>query len=117
MHPQKWRRLLTRTYNQAAWLAYGLSLETGVTCVPQFLKRVRHTLPQARMTRAERQRNMKRAFVVPSRYKSDVEGKRILLVDDVMTTGSTIEACADALKIAGAAEVHAVALARAVRNV
>ncbi|MBN8544344.1 MAG: ComF family protein [Alphaproteobacteria bacterium] len=114
--PLHWRRLLTRTYNQAAWLAYGLSHETGVACAPHFLKRVRHMLPQARMTRAERQRNMKRAFLVPNRYKSDVEGKRILLVDDVMTTGSTIEACADALKIAGAAEVHAVALARAVRN-
>lgn len=115
--PLHWRRLLTRTYNQAAWLAYGLSHEMGIACVPQMLKRVRHTLPQARMSRAERQRNMKRAFLVPSRYNHEVEGKRILLVDDVMTTGSTIEACADALKIAGAAEVHAVALARAVRNI
>jgi ComF family protein len=114
--PLHWKRLFTRRYNQAAWLAYELSDVMAIPCMPHMLRRVRHTPPQARMNREERQRNMKRAFVVPKKYTSLIEHKRILIVDDVMTTGATIEACAEALKSAGAAEVYAVTLARAVRN-
>jgi len=115
--PLHWRRLMTRYYNQAAWLAYGLGKEASVPCLPHLLKRVRHTPPQARLSREERQRNMKRAFIVPSKYKNLIENKCVLVVDDVMTTGATIEACAEALKYAGAAQVYAITLARAVRNI
>lgn len=114
--PLHWKRLLARRYNQAAWLAYALSTHTGIPCQPQFLKRVRATPPQARLNREERNRNMRRAFAVADKYKTGVEHKRILIVDDVMTTGATIEACAEALRSAGALEVHAVTLARATRN-
>lgn len=114
--PLHWRRLLGRYYNQAAWLAYGLADQLQLPCQPQWVRRVRHTPPQARLSREERQRNMKRAFAVPASRHAAVAGKRILLVDDVMTTGATIEACADALKDAGAGDIYAVTLARTVRN-
>ena len=115
--PLHWKRLMTRYYNQAAWLAYGLGKEASIPCQPHVLKRVRHTPPQARLNREERQRNMKRAFIVPTTYKNLIENNRTFVVADAMTTGATIEACAEALKSAGAAHVYAVTLARAVRNI
>lgn len=114
--PLHWKRLMTRYYNQAAWLAYGLSQQTGIPCNPQLLKRTRATPPQARMNREERQRNMRRAFAVPAKMKNHIENKCVLIVDDVMTTGATIEACAEALVSAGASKVYGVTLARATRN-
>jgi ComF family protein len=104
-------RLLLRHFNQAAVLAGALSRQTGVPMYPLLLQRTRWTTSQVGMTRAQRRRNMAGAFSVPGRRRAWLQGRSILLVDDVITTGATVEACARALKRAGAARVDVLALA------
>ncbi len=114
--PLHWRRLLRRKFNQSALLAYGLSAQTGVACVPEMLQRVRYTKPQMRLNRATRLANVKRAFAVPEGAAALLHDKVVVLVDDVVTTGATANACARALKKAGAREVRVLALARTVKE-
>ncbi len=114
--PLHWRRLVGRRYNQSALLAYALASLLEVPCLPSALKRVQHTTPQMRLHRDERLKNVKRAFAVPEGARAGLTGKTLLLVDDVVTTGATVDACACALKEAGASAVHVVALARTVRE-
>lgn len=107
-------RLWQRRYNQAAELARRLARDWNRPFDPLVLTRSRATPSQGAMTSAKaRRRNVQRAFKVPAAAK--VKGKRVLLLDDVLTTGATAEACARALKRAGAAEVHVLALARVVK--
>jgi ComF family protein len=110
LHP--WRRL-ERGFNQSADLARALDVP-----VVHALWRTRRTLPQTGLSRANRRRNVRGAFAVsplPGRRARDrqIAGQVVLLVDDVRTTGATLEACARALKRAGAAEVRALTVARA----
>ena len=104
-------KLLIRHCNQAAVLAAALSQELGVPMHPMLLRRTRWTRSQVGMTRAERQRNVAGAFGVPRRLRAQIAGRKVLLVDDVITTGATVEACARVLKRAGAARVDVLALA------
>jgi len=107
-------RLWRRRYNQAAELARRLGRQHGIGVEPAALIRTRPTESQGAMASARaRRRNVLGAFRVPD--AGTVAGRRVLLVDDVMTTGATAEACARALRRAGAAEVHVLALARVVR--
>lgn len=99
-----------RGYNQARLLADGLARRLGKPVWPRVLKRVRPTGTQTHLTARDRVTNVKGAFGV--RRAERVRGKRILLVDDVMTTGATTSECARALKQAGAAVVSVVTLAR-----
>lgn len=111
----RWR-LWMRRYNQSAELARALSRIGGVPVNSFVLSRARQTPSQGEMPSASaRRRNVRGAFTVPERRKSAIEGRRILLIDDVMTTGATVNACAKALKRAGAANVYVLALARVVR--
>ena len=114
--PLHWRRLLRRRFNQSALLAYGLSARTGIACAPHLLQRAIYTKPQMKLAREERLRNVKRAFCVHMAAAASVQGKTIILVDDVVTTGATAEACARALKAAGANEVRVLSLARTVKE-
>jgi ComF family protein len=109
MHPF---RLLRRKFNQAAEIARPLARLTGLTYVPDALVRVRATPSQAGKSGGARRRNMAAAFAVPSGRAHQVAGKRVLLIDDVLTTGATAEACARALKAAGAARVNVAVAAR-----
>jgi ComF family protein len=109
LHPL---RLIRRRYNQAAEVARPLSRLAGVAYLPDALVRRRATETQAGKSGSGRRRNVAGAFHVPDRRRAQVEGRRILLVDDVMTTGATLEGCARALKRAGAARVDAAVLAR-----
>jgi ComF family protein len=111
LHP---RRLASRGYNQAALLARAVGAELGAPLAPRALRRVRDTLQQARCRRDERFVNVSGAFVV--RAPRAIAGRAVVLVDDVVTTGATLEACACALFDAGAASVVAVVVARAARD-
>lgn len=112
--PLHWRRLMGRRYNQSALLAYELARLSGKPCLANLLKRTRYTTPQMRLPRAKRLKNVQGAFAVAA--GAALHGKKILLVDDVVTTGATVEACAVALKQAGAAQVDVLSLARTVKE-
>jgi len=114
--PLHWRRLLARRYNQAALLAWPLARQAGAQAVPDLLLRRRATPSQGRLSRAERARNVAGAFAVNPRHAALLRGRRLLLVDDVMTTGATVSACARVALRAGAAAVDVLVLARAVRD-
>jgi len=107
-------RLWQRRYNQAAELARRLARDWNLVCDPLALIRSRATPSQGAMASAKaRRRNVQRAFRVPDSAR--IAGRCVLLLDDVVTTGATVEACARALKRAGAKEVHVLALARVVK--
>src|SRR5258706_1068449 len=109
-------RLWKRRYNQAAILAKGLARLSSRPHDPLLLHRSRATPSQGEMPSAKaRRRNVQRAFAVPVAKAARLNGQNILLVDDVFTTGATLNACAPALKRAGAARVDALTLARVVR--
>ncbi len=105
------RRLLARRFNQAALLAGEVARLTGLRYEPLLLERTRATASQVGLSRGQRERNVSGAFAVPARLAGRAEGRRILVVDDVITTGSTVGACARALRRAGAERVDVLALA------
>jgi ComF family protein len=104
-------RLLQRRFNQSALLAKGLSRVTGVPACVTALKRTRRTMAQVGLPQEARQENVADAFGVSRGGKSTVRDKRVLLIDDVITTGSTANACAAALLKAGARGVDVLAIA------
>jgi ComF family protein len=112
--PMHYFRFISRRYNQSALLAKSLAKHAGLSYVPDGLKRIRRTPPQAGLTRAQRIDNVKGAFATHPRHTSSLKGKSILLVDDVMTTGATLEQCAKALLKSGAQSVNVLTLARTV---
>ena len=111
--PMHWWRRLLRGRNHAEILARGLAKRTGIPFGEPVYRR-KLTPAQARVSRAERRRNVQGVFAL--RRPRDVKGKRILLVDDVLTTGSTAGACAAAMKRAGAAHVAVITIARVDRR-
>jgi len=112
----RWR-LFLRRYNQAALLAKAVAQAEGLACAPDLLDRVRATRSQGRMSRRARRANMRGAFAVARRHQARLTGARVLLVDDVLTTGATVEAATRCLLRAGAAMVDVLTLARVVRPV
>lgn len=113
--PLHWLRLAWRRYNQAALIARCAADAAGRRCVPDLLVRRRRTPSQGELGRAERRRNVRRAFAVQPRHAAALDGARVLLVDDVFTTGATVEECAATLLAGGAAAVDVLTLARVVR--
>lgn len=101
--PLHYTRLVSRRYNQSALLCKALD---AAKFNPFVLKRIKKTPSQGHMSRAARRKNVKGAFAVPGKYQSLAAGKRILLVDDVMTTGATIEEATKALLKAHAKSVE-----------
>lgn len=110
--PLHWRRLAMRRYNQSAELAKRLSRLSGRPAAVDLLRRTRATIPQEGMTREARAENQGGAYAVTPRWRARVEGKAVVLVDDVLTSGATFGACAEALRGAGAARIDVLALAR-----
>ena len=107
--PLHWTRYLKRTYNQSGLLAKMLARKLNKPCC-NLLRRCRATTRQATLSREERLKNLKGAFV--ARNPSAIKGKTILLIDDVLTTGATLHACAEALQKAGAARILVFTAAR-----
>lgn len=107
-------RLLSRRYNQAAVLALALGRMTGIAVVPDLLVRTRRTPSQGHMNREERRKNVRGAFQLRERRHSLIQGKSVLLIDDVLTTGATLGECARVLTKAGAAAVDVLTLGRVV---
>jgi ComF family protein len=105
----RWR-LWRRRYNQSALLARRLS-RANLPFRPDLLERTRATAAQVGLGYRQRQANVRGAFNVPQRLRGEIAGKTILLVDDVITSGATANACAGALKAAGAARVNVLAFA------
>lgn len=113
--PLHWSRLFARRYNQAALLALAVAKQAGLPAVPDLLVRRRRTPSQGRLSAVGRARNVAGAFAINPRREATVSGRRILLVDDVQTTGTTVESCARVLLRGGAATVDVLTLARVVR--
>jgi ComF family protein len=111
--PLHWRKKLQRGFNQSELLARFVSRRTGIPFA-NALRRRKGTAPQAGLTRAQRRTNVAGAFEVSRRDK--VEGRHVLLIDDVFTTGATAGACSAVLKRAGAKRVSVLTLARADRR-
>lgn len=109
----RWR-IWTRGYNQAALIVSALSRRTGLGCGLESLRRTRATPSLRGMGRRERARAVRGAFEVPDWARSRLAGRRVLLVDDVYTSGATAAACARALKRGGAASVEILCWARVV---
>lgn len=112
--PLHWTRLFARRYNQAAVLAHALAADGGPPVEADLLQRRRATPSQGRGGRAERRRNVRGAFALKRGHS--VVGRRVLLVDDVLTTGATVTECARVLLDSGAAAVDVLTLARTVRS-
>lgn len=111
--PLHWRRRWNRGFNQSNLLAREIARRTGVP-LRKVVRRVRNTTAQVGLTNAKRRDNVARAFRVKPRQA--LGGLRVLLIDDVMTTGATAGACATALKKAGAKHVTLLTLARVDRR-
>src|SRR6516162_2588453 len=110
--PLHWRRLWARRFNQSGMLAAAVSSQTGVPVAAGGLKRVKPTAQQVGLSRTERAANVQGAFRVPSDGKAAVTGRRLVLIDDVLTSGATVDGCARALLRAGAANVDVLVFAR-----
>ncbi|MEE2526070.1 ComF family protein [Hyphobacterium sp. HN65] len=112
LHPS---RLFSRRFNQSALLADSMSRQTGIPLETGWLVRSRRTPTQAGQSGRGRRRNVEGAFRVTAEGQHSLPGKTVVLIDDVMTTGATFEACAAPLLRAGASVVNAVAIARVVK--
>ena len=110
------RRLWWRRYNQSALLAQAIAAAAGKPLAQGALIRVRPTLQQVGLSADQRDRNVRGAFQVPVAEKIVVAGRRVVLVDDVYTTGATVKAATRALLRAGAAAVDVLVFARVVRG-
>ncbi len=103
-------RQAERGYNQAALLAKPIALACHLEYNPRAVKRIRETRSQVGLTHDERWENVKASFAALPKF---VDGKRVLIVDDVATSGATLNACDAALRAAGAVDAYALTLARA----
>jgi ComF family protein len=112
--PLHWRRLWMHRFNQSTLLAKAMSYKSGGPIAEAALKRVKATMQQVGLSKTERAQNVRGAFRVPPESKSAVAGRRLILVDDALTSGATVDAGARALLRAGAANVDVLVFARVV---
>ena len=112
--PLHWRRQWARRFNQSALLAEVIGKACTLPVAYKALKRVKATPQQVGLSQSARAQNVQGAFRVPPDGKAAVTGRRLILIDDVLTSGATMDACARALLRAGAAQVDALVFARVV---
>ena len=114
--PLHWTRLLKRRFNQSMLLAKRLSFITGIACSSGVLKRIKATPVQGHLNTKARKKNVSHAFLVSPDREDEVRGKRIILVDDVFTSGSTANEGAKSLLEAGAKQVDVLCVAKVIRD-
>jgi ComF family protein len=112
--PLHWSRLWQRRFNQSAALARAVSAISKVPVADHILARVRATPPQVGLARSERARNVQGAFAVEKPARIEVKGRKLVVIDDVLTSGATVDVCARVLRRAGASRVDVLVLARVV---
>ena len=112
--PLHWRRLWARRFNQSATLAREIGRSANVPVLHNALRRARATAHQVGLSKAQRAENVQGAFRVPTDAKGEVTGRRIVLIDDVLTSGATSDTCARVLLRAGAKAVDVLVFARVV---
>jgi ComF family protein len=112
--PLHWRRLWARRFNQSAALADVIAAQAKLPVAYAALTRVKATRQQVGLTKSERADNVQGAFRVRPQARAEIKGRRLVLVDDVLTSGATIDACARVLLRAGAAAVDVLVFARVV---
>jgi ComF family protein len=112
--PLHWRRQWARRFNQSALLAHIIARTSGRVVAHGALKRVKATPQQVGLDKSERAHNVQGAFRVPAAGRAEVAGRKLLLIDDVLTSGATVDACTRALLRAGAASVEVLVFARVV---
>jgi ComF family protein len=114
--PLHWRRAWRRRYNQSGALARVIERQSGVKLRGDVLRRVRATERQIGLSRAQRATNVQGAFQVSADRQTQVQGRRVVLIDDVLTSGATLDACARALLRARTAQVDVLVFARVVES-
>ena len=114
--PLHWSRMVARRFNQSALLAQALARETGLGCCPDLLHRARRTLSLEGKSRDQRFAILSGAITLHPKRSDLVRDRPVLLVDDVMTSGATLAACAEACLTAGAAQVSVIVLARVAKR-
>ncbi len=110
------RRLRERRFNQSALLAQEIAARTKKPHIPDALLRIRHTQPQQGLNAKERNKNVRGAFAVKESHLKILKGKNILLIDDVFTSGATLNECARILKSAGTAKVNVLTIAHVTKE-
>jgi ComF family protein len=112
--PLHWRRIWHRRYNQSGALARAIERQSGVVLRGDLLQRVRRTEQQVGLSRSQRASNVQGAFKVFRDRQAEIAGRKVILIDDVLTSGATVDACARALLRAKAAQVDVLVFARVV---
>ena len=110
--PLHWRRFFRRRFNQSAELARALAGRTGLPFAPSAVARVKLTRQQVGLERRQREDNVRAAFKVPTEAEIEIAGRRVLLIDDVFTTGATVRSVSRALRQGGAGAVDVLTFAR-----
>ncbi|MBI5215880.1 MAG: ComF family protein [Ignavibacteriae bacterium] len=100
-----------RGYNQSEYICKGISTVTNIPVASSLLKRVRYTQSQTKLNQQERSENVTGAFRLASKWKTILKGKKVILVDDVVTTGATMRSCASELKYFGVGQIFSVSVA------
>ena len=114
--PLHWSRLLKRRYNQSALLAQALARETGLAICPDLLIRPNRTTPQDGKSAARRFSDLNGTIAPHPKRRHRMAARSVLLVDDVMTSGATLAACAEACRRGGARDIFVVTLARVAKD-
>ena len=110
------KRLFSRRFNQSAELGRHLGELSGIAFKPGVLLRKKNTARQVGLTQNQRERNLSGAFIVPEGRKIDLKGRRVLLIDDVYTTGATLNECSKTLLDHGAQSINTLTLSKVVRD-